>query len=73
MNRKIIRTVVDGRCFLRSLVIGLDPVLATADRNVCGCVYEKKLKAIEEKHAGELRAQIIQFMKYVASYYSIGD
>ena len=74
MNRKIIRTVGDGRCFFRSLVIGLDPVLATADRDAYGCIYEKKLKAIEENRADELRAQMVQFMKVnVTSYHSIGD
>ncbi|KAK7465246.1 hypothetical protein BaRGS_00037583, partial [Batillaria attramentaria] len=53
----VIRTNPDGRCFLRSVCIGLDKRLQRAERDENGFVTDPVLKVPEQLAADELRAK----------------
>ena len=58
----VIKSSGDGRCLFRSLVIGMDRRLQTAQRNEHGKLLNTVLHAVETGKADSLRAQVISFM-----------
>ena len=58
----VIKSSGDGRCLFRSLVIGMDRRLQTAQRDEHGKLLNTVLHAVETGKAYSLRAQVISFM-----------
>ena len=56
----IIQTYADGRCFFRSLVIGMNTNLQFCDRNQHGLPTDPMLKVFEVTQADSLRAAMIK-------------
>lgn len=59
---RIIKTNPDGRCFFRSLVIGMDPTLQSAERDENNRPTSPLLSIKEQCQSDSLRAQLIQYM-----------
>ncbi|KAK7480342.1 hypothetical protein BaRGS_00028389 [Batillaria attramentaria] len=58
----VIRTNPDGRCFFRSVCIGLDKRLQRAERDENGFVTDPVLKVQEQLAADELRAKTVNYV-----------
>uniref|UniRef100_UPI0035902D71 uncharacterized protein n=1 Tax=Myxine glutinosa TaxID=7769 RepID=UPI0035902D71 len=59
---QVIPTSGDGRCFFRSLIIGMDSKLQTAERSEHGSLRNQVLEMFEKSQADGLRANVIAHM-----------